>query len=34
LPLYDEVKSIKVDTSVLSAAETAEQIRNIGEMNP
>ena len=34
LPLYDEVKSVKVDTSVLSAAETAEQIRNIGEMNP
>ena len=34
LPLYDEVKSVKVDTSALSAAETAEQIRNIGEMNP
>lgn len=34
LPLYDEVKSVKVDTSALSVAKTAEQIRNIGEMNP
>ena len=34
LPLYETVHSIKLDTSVLSAAETAEQIRNIGEMNP
>ena len=34
LPLYDEVKSVKVGTSALSVAKTAEQIRNIGEMNP
>ena len=34
LPLYDEVESVKVDTSSLSVAKTAEQIRNIGEMNP
>lgn len=33
LPLYDAVQSIKVNSSALSAAELAGQIREIGEMN-
>ena len=33
LPLYDRVKSFKVDTTGLSAKEIAEQIRTIGEMS-
>ncbi len=32
LPLYADVQSVKMDTSAMSAAETAEQIRKIGEM--
>ena len=32
LPLYDAVQSVKLDTTALSAAETAEKIRKIGEM--
>ena len=32
LPLYDAVKSVKVDTSALSVAEIVDQIRKIGEM--
>ncbi len=31
LPLYDAVQSVKLDTTALSAAETAEKIRKIGE---
>ena len=34
LPLYEKVQSLKLDTSTLSVAEIAEQIRIIGEMNP
>ena len=33
LPLYEKVQSLKLDTSTLSVAEIAEQIRIIGEMN-
>lgn len=32
LPLYDNVQSVKLDTTALSAAEIAEQIRKIWEM--
>ena len=32
LPLYDAVQSVKLDTTALSAAEAADQIRKIGEM--
>ena len=32
LPLYGKVRSVKVDTTALSVAETSTQIRNIGEM--
>lgn len=32
LPLYAEVQSVKVDASALTIAETAEEIRKIGEM--
>ena len=34
LPLYDMMKSFKVDTTGLSAKEIAEQIRTIGETKP
>ena len=34
LPLYEKVQSLKLDTSTLSVAEIAKQIRIIGEMNP
>ena len=33
LPLYGAVKSVKVDTTALFAAEVAAKIRNTGEMN-
>lgn len=34
LPLYGAVRSVKLDVSELSAGETAEKIRQIGEMHP
>ena len=33
LPLYETLQSVKVDTTDLSAAESAEQIHKIGEMS-